>query len=196
VSAHQGDLWGPALAEIDEGDTSTDSYCTPGEVLAPVHKVAKRVALDPWTNRYAISLGFVRAEVAWTLGSGRCPDPDVDPRPWPLAPGDFAWGNPKYSDPSMMLRRFVAEIERARAWGMLLVKTDNRTRWWAEMIGAHPWLVMWNGPVNFLLEGQRVKGNNFASTIMVVDATDVPRHERHAALVEAFEAPGLAWVYR
>lgn len=196
----QGDLFGVDVEPED--DTSTDSYCSPPEVLAPVHVVGGRPRLDPWTNGYAIAHGWVNAVEAWTLASGRDPDPQIDPRPWPLEADDFAWGNCPYSNPLPYVRRFIVELERAKAWGMLLLKTDNRTQWWREATAPSRTVIMWDGAVNFFHMGVRVKGNNFASSIIVVDFTNTTG--RHDALVEAFERPkdaegktlpGVAWVY-
>jgi hypothetical protein len=202
----QGDLWGPQLADVDEdaADASTDSYCTPPEVCEPIVAAAGGlVHHDPWTNRYAITHGWLRARTAWTIVDGRSPgivrkdgslDITPDPRPWPLAPGQYCHGNPPYSDPLPFVLRFILEMERAKAWGMLLLKSDNRTEWARALLERRQPIVLWDGVINFFHKGQRVKGNNFASTLYVVDGTGTDPQRRADMLSPIFE--GKAWVYR
>lgn len=207
---NQAALFEEPLPTDEEADESTDSYCTPPEVMEPIRRVAKgRIALDPWTNHYAISHGWVRAKVSWTLQDGRSPgdvidrngprprlDITSDPRPWPLKAGDFVWGNPKYSDPLPEVLRFMLECERAKAWGTLLLKQDSRTKWCQALLDQNPRppIALWRGPINFFHKGERVRGNNFASTLYVVDHTGTPAGRRAKQLERAFGE--RAWVYR
>jgi len=205
-----------------EGETSTDAYCSPPEFCECMHASINgctrdelgsdgvlelfgtdivglgrrkvRPALDPWTNQRAISHGWVNAATSWTLESGRDPDISWDPRPWPLLPGDYVHGNPRYSAPHEYVERFLMELERAKAWGGLLLKTDNRTQWWRDIQAHDPFIVLWDGPMNFFHLGERIKGNNFASSILVVDHTGMSRNKRYDQLRRAYE--GRAWVFR
>lgn len=192
--AGQQALWGGQPEDVGEGETSTDSYCTPPEVMEPVRAAAGgRVILDPWTNTYAIAHGWVNAMHAWTIASGRHPDRMIDPRPWPLEPDDFTFGNPPYSEPLPYVTRFIFEVIRARAWGMLLLKSDNRTAWAEALLDLRHPIILWRGAISFYHRGNRVTGNNFASTLYVVDGTDVTPKARAAMLERVFEGKG--WVY-
>ena len=188
----QASLWGD-WPDVDASDT--DSYCTPPEVMSCVHASTEGsgIALDPWSNGNAIAHGWVRARTTWTLADGRSPGPE-DERPWPLRGGDYVHGNPPYSGPEQYVERFIAELARAHAWGGLLMKTDSRTQWWRKIANESPFVVMWAGPISFFLDGYRERGNNFASSILVLDYTDTPRTRRYDVLSRAYE--DKAWVYR
>lgn len=195
--------------------SDTDSYCSPPEIMECIHAgingvsvedwrlqcpigPQRRPRLDPWTNSRAIAHGWVNAEVAWTLADGHLhghhPDRETDPEPWPLMQGDYVHANPPYSGPAPYIERFCYELRLAKAWGGILVKTDNRTSWWAELERCRPFLVMFQGPVNFFHKGARVKGNNFASTLVIVDYTGTSGRQRQHDLERAFA--DVAWVHR
>lgn len=202
--ARQVDMFGPPPEDVEQSDTSSDSYCTPPEACECIHRAAGgRPDFDPWTNRYAIAHGWLRARMAWTVENRHTPgtmrkdgtlDISDDPMPWPLVRGEYVHGNPPYSNPLPYVLRFILEMERCRTWGMLLLKSDSRTSWSAALLDRRQPIVHWKGAMSFYLAGQRVVGNNFASTFYVVDGTGTDPQTRYNQLVPAFG--DLGWCYR
>lgn len=178
----QSHLFGETPHEWDK-----DSWCTQPEVMDVVHRFwPDGIDLDPCSNAWAASLGFVRALVAWTKADD-CMAQEV----WP---GRTCWLQPPYSDEGAPI---VADW--AKRWDagqmhetLALIKLDTSTARYRALAERASSLVLFKKRLQHYEEGQRRPGSDFCSVMFLV--TRENPIARHNALEEA--VGDLGWVYR
>ena len=164
-----------------------DSWCTDEEILAAVHRFwPGGVALDPCANEWSKKLGFVRADVAWTID-----DDALAQAAWCVPSRDTTcWYQPPYGDPLPLTKRLAAEWDARHLDEVLaLVKLDTSTEWWLLLEERAIAVVFFHHRLAHYAGDQRVKGSDFCSAMLLLtEADDI--EERIEALREAFEPLG------
>jgi hypothetical protein len=206
-TAVQGDLWGPALAEVGDGDASTDSWCSPREVVDIAHRFwPEGITLDCCSNRWAISLGYVRARVAWTIDDDCMKQPTWDVHKSLGLRRTTCWFQPPYSEDGAPITGIVDENtgkpyagswvrrwDAGELWETLaLVKLDTSTERWRVLEARASSIVLFKSRLAHYEAGVRKGGSNFCSAMFLMTRADPT--VRHRALEAA--VGDLGWVYR
>ncbi len=102
----------------DDGDISSDSLCTPPEVLDPMYELmGGPVDCDPCSNEHSI----VKAKVAYTWGGLI--------RPW----GDKTYENQPYSTNEPWIDKSLHEMKVGNVSELLILcMTATSTIWWQK----------------------------------------------------------------
>lgn len=171
----------------DNPEWDRDSWCTPPEFMEAVHRFwPDGIDLDPCSNAWAQSLGFVRARTAWTKD-----DDCTTKRLWP---GRTCWLQPPYSkDGAPIIRHACDRWDEGQMFELLaLVRLDTSTEAWGLLAERAASLALPVKRVKHYEQGQRKDSTNFCSGVMLLTRLDKAR--RHADLQQAFD--GLARCYQ
>ncbi len=184
---------------LDPEDDPKDSWCTEPKIMDIAHRLwPGGIDLDCCSNRAAVSLGFVRARVAWTKADD-CTKQATWKVGWRNGAGCASrvtcWGQPPYSRQSApIIDHFCTKVwDAGELWEALwLVKHDTSTKHWAQLEKRSTSIVMFKDRIGHYADGVRVDASNLMQTMHFFTRADP--NARHRALEAA--VGDLGWVYR
>lgn len=144
--------------DVETGAIEKDELSTPPWLADRVQDFFRGpVDLDPATNQYS----YIRARIEWTKGfNGLAQD-------WSVARSLFM--NPPYSNPMPFIGKAVEWARLPNTTGLLLVKRDHSTRWWALAM-TQAWAIadLHKRPVHHYKGEPMPAGGKFPSSIIAI----------------------------
>lgn len=151
-------------------DPSKDERYTPSYLWEPGLVMFGRSSedgfdLDPFSN--SLENPNIPSKEHWTLETDKT-EPTLE-RSWAYPDGEpreIIWVQPPYSKSGPCVHKTVAEYLDGKVKNVLmLVKTDNRTRWYNEAMSNCALALLVNHSVSFLVNGKQEGGSFFPSTL-------------------------------